>query len=473
MKKNTCFFVVFILCLIAVAVMLAACNGDANQTPELRYRSDDELGGYVVEGWGTVKEKTELIVPSSYKDKPVKRIAKGAFAGSRDLVNLVLPEGLEEIEANAFKGCASLTSVVLPNSLKSVGGYVFASCPIKNAAAPCVAAGTVIPISDLETLDLTGGTEIAAHALDGARKLTSVTFPESLERIGQTAFAFCKSLTSVRLPSSVKEIQGLAFWNCDQLTKAEFAGSIEEWCGIDFGDNLSNPSCFTHQIEIGGVDFTGDFSGCEKTIESIGAYAFVNLDGIRNVEIPNGVTSIGARAFWNCENLKKLTIADSVSEVAGDAFEGTAIEEITAPAVAFGSIPKRNFKRAVVTSGKETNYRAFALCGELTSVTLNDDLEILGDSIFSKCTKLTTVTIPEEVEIIPNSAFDSCSELKTVYLPGGIKKINYFAFCLCSKLTDIYFDGTLAQWDAIAFHSMWNSYCSSITVHCTNGTITV
>lgn len=41
---------------------------------------------------------------------------------------LVIPEGLEEIERGAFEECTSLKSVRLPDSLAKVGDYAFYTC---------------------------------------------------------------------------------------------------------------------------------------------------------------------------------------------------------------------------------------------------------------------------------------------------------------------------------------------------------
>ena len=78
----------------------------------------------------------------------------------------------------AFAWCSSLTSVTIPNSVTSIGNSAFVYCS----------------------------------------GLTSVTLPNSVISIGEGAFYGCSSLTSVTLPNSVTSIGYRAFYNCSGLT---------------------------------------------------------------------------------------------------------------------------------------------------------------------------------------------------------------------------------------------------------------
>jgi hypothetical protein len=61
------------------------------------------------------KEKTTLTTPTHSGGIPVKRIAKGAFAGSA-LKVLYLSEQINSIQGEAFRGAMALTEVYLPDS---------------------------------------------------------------------------------------------------------------------------------------------------------------------------------------------------------------------------------------------------------------------------------------------------------------------------------------------------------------------
>ena len=47
-----------------------------------------------------------------------------------------------------------------------------------------------------------------------------------------------------------------------------------------------------------------------------------------------------------------------------------------------------------------------------------------------------------------------------------------YAFAYCTNLKIINFEGTKAEWNAISKGDNWNVGCGTITVYCTNGTVT-
>ncbi len=67
--------------------------------------------------------------------------------------------------------------------------------------------------------------------------LKSVTIPEQVSKIGSSAFARCTSLVSIDIPASVVEIDTNAFRSSDKLEIVRFAGSEAEWLELG-GPNL-------------------------------------------------------------------------------------------------------------------------------------------------------------------------------------------------------------------------------------------
>lgn len=67
----------------------------------------------------------------------------------------------------------------------------------------------------------------------------------------------------------------------------------------------------------------------------------------------------------------------------------------------------------------------------------------------------------------------SCIDLISITISDNISRIGDFAFVECSNLTTINYSGTQAEWNAIDFGNQWNSGCGEITVHCTDGDITI
>ena len=71
---------------------------------------------------------------------------------------------------------------------------------------------------------------VSTRAFSGANRLTSVTFPSSLEYIGDFAFEGCSSLSSVVFPGKNIKIGESAFMNCESI-KAVSLGS--DWKNIN------------------------------------------------------------------------------------------------------------------------------------------------------------------------------------------------------------------------------------------------
>lgn len=68
--------------------------------------------------------------------------------------------------------------------------------------------------------------EIASHAFNGCRTLTSVVIPEGVTTIGGFAFEACVNLSEASLPSSLTTIELTAFWGCSGLTSVTIPSSV-------------------------------------------------------------------------------------------------------------------------------------------------------------------------------------------------------------------------------------------------------
>ena len=112
----------------------------------------------------------------------------------------------------------------------------------------------------------TGVTSIVTNAFR-LSKIVSITIPDSVTSIGDSAFNRCFSLTSVTIPDSVTSIEGNAFSYCSGLTSVTIPDSVT----------------------------------------SIELCAFERCSSLTSITIPNSVTSIGNAAFENCSSLNEIT----------------------------------------------------------------------------------------------------------------------------------------------------------------------
>ena len=109
--------------------------------------------------------------------KDVKTIGKGAFSDTNNLISVILPFRLENIEDGTFSN-SGITTINLPKGLTNIGDYAFSSTRISSIVFP-------------ESL-----TSIGDYAFSST-PITKIVFPASLIHIGDCAFAFCKNIESV------------------------------------------------------------------------------------------------------------------------------------------------------------------------------------------------------------------------------------------------------------------------------------
>ena len=109
--------------------------------------------------------------------------------------------------------------------------------------------------------------------------ITSITFPETLENIGNYAFYRCSGLTSISLPSSLKAIGSYAFQNCSGLTGE-----------LNLGECTSLTSIGRYAFRYcSGLTGELNLGGC-TSLTSIGRYAFEGCTALESVVFPEGST---------------------------------------------------------------------------------------------------------------------------------------------------------------------------------------
>ena len=142
---------------------------------------------------------------------------------------------------------------------------------------------------------------------------------------------------------------------------------------------------------------------------------------IETVVICSGVTSIGEHAFAVCKNLTDVTIPDSVTSIGTGAFNYTGLTSVTIP-------------NSVTSIGNS----AFKECTGLKSVTIPSSVTSIEQAAFSNCTSLTSVTIPSSVTSIGKRAFYGCTGLTSVTIPNSVTSIGDEVFYNCTSLESIF-----------------------------------
>lgn len=186
-------------------------------------------------------------------------------------------------------------------------------------------------------------------------------------------------------------------------------------------------------------------------IAMVGVLGYCN--DIISIKFPDTLTSIDHRTFFYCSNLKTVDIPASVREIGEYAFTGTkwmenkqnessfvivnnilidgstCTGEITIPkgVTAIGNYAFSTLKTSRDESTGTYSYPVTEY-SNVTKVTCNSELKIIGDYALLGCSNLTDVTINDGLETIGQQAFLNCSNLDSVSLPTGIKNVGHVAF---------------------------------------------
>ena len=184
------------------SAVLYGYDGDISFTDG---EADFSLTDGVLYGYGKLIEVRNEDVTSVTVPENITEIGPQAFQGLKKLTSITLPESLTTIGYGAFSGCSALTNIVIP------AGVTELPTPVSSNAAE----GLFANCTNLKTVEIKGQiSEIPAYAFMGCKALEKVDYPDSVTRIGESAFfqAPRTSNTSLTLDfSNIEEIGDRAF----------------------------------------------------------------------------------------------------------------------------------------------------------------------------------------------------------------------------------------------------------------------
>lgn len=316
-------------------------------------------------------------------------------------------------------------------------------------------SGTVTALEIPAQIDGKLVTEIGENAFANMA-LTEVTLPETLTTIGAGAFQGC-ALTRITIPKSVTAIGDKALgYDADGnpipgFVMRVYAGSAGESYALANGFLVEyyTDDGLIYQIE-GDHAVILTYEGTDPALV------------IPNTLLGYPVTEIGSRAFLKNEVLTSVVLPDTLEKIGERAFIYTKLSEITIPdsvtVIEEGAFAwMENLTSVEIPAGvKELPYMVFANDWSLSSVTLHEGLEKLGDDVFSSCA-MTEIVLPDTVTEIGEVSFAYNSALQKVTLSKSLTAIPYAAFAN-TGLTELTLHEGLETIGICAFQ-----YCPNLT----------
>lgn len=262
----------------------------------------------------------------------------GPFYGCKNLKNVTLDNGMEEVPRGIFyapSGDIGLEEIVIPDSVKWIGYSAFFGC--KNLKKVTLS-------KKLEGID--------SEAFQNCKnmKLSERDLPKTLKTIRDNVFANCTSLENVVLPDSLEYLGISVFYNCQSLTEVNIPAGVETNGATGNYYDMGGP--FADCVNLKKVTFG-------KGIKKIPQGLFYRCTGIESIEIPSTVTEVDYIAFGRCVNLQKV----------------------------------------VINSGLKVLWKeAFYKCEKLENLTLPSSVEDIKEYVFKDCKSLKWVMIPPSVK---------------------------------------------------------------------------
>ena len=369
-------------------------------------------------------------------------LTSGTASKNYDGVPLVCENVI--VSGDGFVGNEGVTAVytgrqLLPGSSNNSFSYSFKSGTVASNYNIATANGRLTVYASGVVDIASGVTEIPAGALKDCVEVTEIRIPDSVQFIGDGAFAGCTGLKKIDFPSGL------------DITRAKLNswGLSDEWiaqyCRID--DYLIAGSTL--------IQYVGDTSVKKLTVPAgivrIDKRAFASVGGLEEIEFSGTEKYIGEGAFSQDTKLTKVMLHEGIVRIDDEAFYGcTKMENVIIP----GAV-------------KSVGARAFKQCTALTNAQISYGVESIGEECFFSDWNIKEVDIPSTVTNIGFMAFGGDSDITRAKLRADIRPMseifsNYKhirevgvkicdreivdgCFRDCTELKDVFWEGDCPQ----------------------------
>lgn len=486
--------------------------------------SVQKIGGYCV-------EKCSNLATITIQSPSLEYVGYCAF-NETAIAEIIFPETVTNMQMSVCRMCNNLKHVVLPTNLTAVPGQMFTLCAgLEEITLPesitTLSSEAFYGNEALRSINLDNITRYEHACLYETHALTGdIVFNENTTLIGDFAFRG-SAISGIKTGANVETIDNYAFWACYNLKNIDLGEGLQAIGMGAFGDTrfstivfpstvvdvegyavLQNPNlialgCKAVDVPemVNKLDLVSDYDATtlyvpEASIEAYKAAEiwkkFTNVkpidempmlaeytqDGIiyelnltqgtailvdgkaatGNIVVPNTITKndvvctvigIADEAFNQNGNLTGITLNEDLQTIGSKAFAQTAI-------------PALNMGAKVQQVGTDFHYKATSLaeitvdennpylCAENSLLMTKDKKEVIGFPVANPATELI---IPDEVELVRNDAVNRCKNLKRIVIGSGCKHIERNAFDNCTEATELILGDNIEDIGFQAFRS--------------------
>lgn len=242
------------------------------------------------------------------------------------------------IEASSFVGNVDIVSVHIPSTVEVIGMSAFSGC----TALSKVTFGNDSQLQEIKSMSFCD-----------CELLENIDLPDGVVSLGTASFCRCTSLTKITIPDSVIDIYNYAFNECTSLKSVKF--------------------------------------GSNSQLEGMWDFAFSSCTSLESIDIVTTVSSMGELVFYGNTVMEEIVVAEDnecYSSIEGNLYsaDGSVLIQY-----AVGSTAN---EFVVPDSVITVSAFAFATSQNLTKVTIGNNVEYIGGSIFYDCEEMQAVEFP-------------------------------------------------------------------------------
>ena len=466
----------------------------------------------------------------------IVHIAPGAFRLNPDLVGIDLPAEMDRFDRQWLSGCTALADILMPGKMERFEAGLFEEFALaKLRLGPCVreiepasfactaladievdpanpyittdgrslfsddGETLVVLATPLESYEVPEGCRrIAVKAFLNRSELEMISLPNTLEEIGDSAFAQ-SGLRSLIAPPSLRRIGDRAFFRCMGLKFVSLNEGVEwigdmafaatglsvlhipstaEHLGEDFAANTEisftgSGASFSveresdHEVDLHGglyhnmpdgkhlvrfMDHTATRYEVAPGTRFVDSRVFIRHAALEEVVLPEGLEGVGASAFSGCHRLTRVNLPSTLRSLGTDAFYDTMVDHLVLPAgltdIGDGALATRGS----INDGIEPSIHdlrvdpanpKFRVAGPLLIEHLSREearrrhVRTEGDMVVLYLGGEERVHIPESVVAVAPYAFSGARDLRELRFSNRIEYIDKSAFdidCIVERL---------------------------------------
>ncbi len=364
------------------------------------------------------------------------------FENCTSLQELEFPAQVTSIPDGVCKGCSRLRKVVLPTECTVISGYAFYNCDIYELNIPdgCLSIGKQAFANNKHIGDVTfpsSCTAISDKAFTNCTGLGKLIFENADVALGTEAFPsisvavnmvfYCDVSIYDNSPSKYAEVNGIQTQKKEEEEeKTDSSEDTETGNGTSSGGTgteTEKPSSGTgteneSQTPSDGTEIGGETKPDDQNTEDDGTQANGNGNANQSTT-PNVKEKPEKGKTYTYKNMRyKVTGSKTVTFMKP---VDKNVKKVTVPGKV--KILGKWFKVTKINKKACYNYK------KLTTVTIGNNVSVIGDQAFAKCKKLKVVTLGKGVTTIGKQSFAGDTSISKFKIRGTkLKNIKKGAF---------------------------------------------